>query len=139
VRQWFAFSAKSIFGYARQFHKLRIKAAYPAFSIARGPKVIESVSNSKCVTQIQKHRANLHKEWVGIRQEFVEILLKTGVISGVQATLRALGVDAGYARAPHRATQRNGFYGEHFSVVLCRKSLGRLRNADESAQKAATD
>ncbi|MBE1290849.1 MAG: N-acetylneuraminate lyase [Rhodobacteraceae bacterium] len=35
-----------------------------------------------------------------ISQNFVEILLQTGVIPGVKASLRALGVDAGYARAP---------------------------------------
>ncbi|NDW54275.1 dihydrodipicolinate synthase family protein [Aliiroseovarius sp. PrR006] len=33
-------------------------------------------------------------------QKFVEVLLETGVMPGVKAALRSLGVDAGYARAP---------------------------------------
>ncbi|WP_412555351.1 dihydrodipicolinate synthase family protein [Shimia sp. MIT1388] len=33
-------------------------------------------------------------------QRFVEVLLQTGVIPGVKAALRAIGVDAGFARGP---------------------------------------
>lgn len=35
-----------------------------------------------------------------VSQQFVEILLETGVMPGVKAALRTLGVDAGYARPP---------------------------------------
>lgn len=40
------------------------------------------------------------QELQDISQRFVEVLLETGVIPGVKAALRSIGVDAGFARGP---------------------------------------
>ncbi len=49
---------------------------------------------------VQESDLQKTQELQGISQDLVEALLPTGVIPGMKAALRSIGVDAGYARGP---------------------------------------